>query len=122
METLGNFHFNLTYCPGCELLQADALSRIYVQLSKPDSALDLNWPMWYPLIKNNSYPMEVSSKTLEKLVKNKDKFKVEQGTVFRRTAMDFCQRLYLFLNRSKLNLGTTAILVTLAPQPPPVPL
>ena len=85
METLGNFHFNLTYRPGCELLQNDALSCIHVQQSKSDGALDPHWPMWYPLIKNNSYPLEVSSKTLEKLVKNKDKFKVEQGTVFRRT-------------------------------------
>ena len=41
--------------------------------------------MWYCALKNNSYLLEVSSKTLEKLVKNKDKFKVEQGTVFRRT-------------------------------------
>ena len=40
--------------------------------------------MWYPLIRNNDYPAEISSKTLEKLVKNKDKFKVDQGTVFRR--------------------------------------
>ena len=85
METLGNFNFNLTYCPGWELLQANALSRIYVQQSKSDGALDPNWPMWYPLIKNNSYLLEVSGKTLEKLVKNKDKFKVEQGTVFSRT-------------------------------------
>ena len=36
METLGNFNFNLTYRPGCELLQADALSRIYVQQRKSD--------------------------------------------------------------------------------------
>ena len=85
MESLGDFHFNLKYCPGCELLQADALSRIYVQQSKSDGALNPNWPMWYLLIKNNSYLLEVSSKTLEKLVKNKDKFKVEQGTVFKRT-------------------------------------
>ena len=115
METLGNFHFNLTYRPGHELLQADALSRIYVQQSKSDSALDPDWPMWYPLVKNNSYPLEVSSKTLEKLVKNKEKFKVDQGTVLGGRKMDFCQRLYLFLNGSKLYLGTTAILVTLAP-------
>ena len=84
METLGNFNFNLTYRPGCELLQANALSRIYVQQSKSDGALDPDWPMWYPLIRNNDYPAEISSKTLEKLVKNKDKFKVDQGTVFRR--------------------------------------
>ena len=85
MKTLDNFHFNLTYRPGCELLQADALSRIYVQQSKSDGALKPNWPMWYPLIKNNSYPLEVSGKTLEKLVKNKEKFKLKKGTVFRRT-------------------------------------
>ena len=85
METLSNFHFNLTYCPGCELLQADALSRIYVQQSKSDGALEPNWSMCYLLTKNNSYLLEVSGKTLKKLVKNKDKFKVEQGTVFRRT-------------------------------------
>ena len=84
METLGNFNFNLTYCPGCELLQANALSCIYVQQSKYDGALDPDCPMWYPLIRNNDYPAEISSKTLEKLFKNKDKFKVDQGTVFRR--------------------------------------
>ena len=85
METLGNFHFYSTYHPGCELLQAFALSHIQVQQSKSDGALDPNWPMWYLLIKNNSYLLEVSGKNMEKLVKNKEKFKVEQGTVFRRT-------------------------------------
>ena len=84
METLGNINFNLTYCSGCKLLQANALSRIYVQQSKSDSVLDPDWPMWYPLIRKIDYPAEISSKTLEKLVKNKDKLKVDQGTVFRR--------------------------------------
>ena len=115
METLGNFHFNLTYCSGCELLQADALSRIYVQQSKSDGALDPNWPMWCLLIKNNSYLSEVSSKTLEKLVKNKDKFKVDQGTVFRRTENGLLSAFVPVSQKSKLYLGTTAILVTLAP-------
>ena len=115
MEALGDFHFNLTYHPGCELLQADALSRIYIQQSKSDSALNPDWPMWYPLIKNNSYPLEVSSKTLEKLVKNKDKFKVEQGIVFRRTENGLFSAFVPVSQWSKLYLGITAILVTLAP-------
>ena len=71
--------------------------------------------MWYPLIKNNSYPLEVSGKNLEKLVKKKDKIKVEQGKRFRRTEYGLSSVLYLFLNGLKLYLGTTAILVTLAP-------
>ena len=37
--------------------------------------------MYYTLIKNDIYPTDVSNKTLEKLVKNKSKFKVDQGTV-----------------------------------------
>ena len=71
METLGNFHFNLTYHPGCELLQADALSCIYVQQSKSDGALDFNWPMVYPLIKNNSY--------LKSFLQNFGETRQEQG-------------------------------------------
>ena len=38
--------------------------------------------MWYPHIKNDNYPSEISIKALEKLVKNKSKFNVNQGTVF----------------------------------------
>ena len=38
--------------------------------------------MWYPLVKKENYPPEISGKTLKKLTKNKDKFKADQGTVF----------------------------------------
>ena len=41
--------------------------------------------MWYPHIKNNNYPSEISVKTLKKLVQNKSKFTVNQGTVFYKT-------------------------------------
>ena len=37
--------------------------------------------MYYALMKNNIYPTNVSNKTLEKLVKNKSKLKVNQGTM-----------------------------------------
>ena len=70
MELIGNFDFKLTYCPGRELLQADALSCIYVQELQSDGSLDPDWPMYYALMKNNIYPTDVSNKTLEKLVKN----------------------------------------------------
>ena len=81
MELIGNFDFKLTYRPGRELLQADALSRIYVQELQSDGSLDPDWPMYYALMKNDIYPTDVSNKTLEKLVKNKSKFKVNQKTV-----------------------------------------
>ena len=89
MKALGNFDFNLNYCPGCELLQANSLSRIYVQQRKSDSALDPEWPMWYTLDKNNKYPSELSGKMPEKLVKNKDKFKVDQVQYFLKQIMYF---------------------------------
>ena len=41
--------------------------------------------MWYPHIKNDNYPPEISVKTLKKLVKNKSNFVVNQGTVFHKT-------------------------------------
>ena len=47
MELIGNFGFKLTYRPGRELLQADALSRIYVQELQSDGSLDPDWPMYY---------------------------------------------------------------------------
>ena len=37
--------------------------------------------MCYALMKNNIYPTNVLNKTLKKLVKNKSKFRVNQGTV-----------------------------------------
>ena len=37
--------------------------------------------MHYALMKNDIHPTDVSNKTLEKLVKNKSKFKVDQRTV-----------------------------------------
>ena len=81
MELIGNFDFKLTYHPGCELLQANALSCIYVQELQSDGSLNPDWPMYYALMKNNIYPTDVLNKTLEKLVKNKSKFRVNQGTV-----------------------------------------
>lgn len=39
--------------------------------------------MWYSMIKKNSYPLKVYGKTVDSFVKNKYKFKVEQGTVVR---------------------------------------
>ena len=40
--------------------------------------------MWYLLIRNNYYPKEISRNTLEKLIKNKEKIKLDQRTVFKR--------------------------------------
>ena len=77
MEFIGNFDFKLTYRPGRELLQANALSHIYVQELQSDGSLNPDWPMYYALMKNNIYPTNVLNKTLEKLVKNKKKFKVD---------------------------------------------
>ena len=71
IELIVNFDFKLTYCPGCELLQAEALSCIYVQKLQSDGSLDPDWPMYYALMKNNIYPTDVSNKTLKKLVKIK---------------------------------------------------
>ena len=53
MEILGNFNFNIIYQPGLKLLQTNALLQIYIQQSTSDSDLDPDWPMWYPLVKNN---------------------------------------------------------------------
>ena len=72
IELIGNFDFRLTYRPGRELLQADALSCIYVQELQSDESLDPDWPMYYALMKNDIYPTDVSNKTLVKLVKNKN--------------------------------------------------
>ena len=81
MKLIVNFDFRLTYRPGRELLHANALSRIYVQEIQSDGSIDPDWPMYYALLKNNIYPTDVSNKTLEKLVNNKSKFKVDLGTV-----------------------------------------
>ena len=40
MELIGNYDFKLTYRPGHKLLQADALSCIYVQELQSDGLLD----------------------------------------------------------------------------------
>ena len=76
---IGNIDFELTYRLESELLQADNLSCIYVQELQSDGSLDPDWPMYYDLMRNDIYPTDVKNKTLEKLVKNKNKFKVDQG-------------------------------------------
>ena len=81
MKLTGNFDFKLTYRSGRELLQAKALSCIYVQELQSYGSLNPDWPMYYTLMKNDIYSTNVLNKTLEKLVKNKSKFKVNQGTV-----------------------------------------
>ena len=108
MELIGNFDFKLTYRPGRELLQADALSRIYVQELQSNGSLDPDWPMYYALMKNDIYPTDVSNKTLEKLVKNKSKFKVDQGTVCFKTEMDFWLPSFPCHNGLRQSSGTTA--------------
>ena len=81
MELLGNYNLSLTYCPGRELKQADALSRLYIQHAQSDGTLDPDWPMWYAHSDKGVYPSNVLTKTLEMLVKNRHKFKVDNGNV-----------------------------------------
>ena len=47
MEKLGNYNLTLHYCPGKELIQADALSRIYIQNAQVEGELSPEWPMLY---------------------------------------------------------------------------
>ena len=65
MELIGNFDFRLRYCPGSKLLQADALSRIYVQELQSDGSLDPDWPMSYALMKNNIILLMFQTRRLE---------------------------------------------------------
>ena len=95
---IGNFDFKLTYHPGSELLQAEALNCIYVQELQSDGSLDPDWPMYYALIEYDIYPTDVLNKTLEKLVKNRSKFKVDQGTVCFKTKDGLLAALYLCHN------------------------
>ena len=108
MELIGDFDFRLTYCPGCELLQADALSCIYVQELQSDGSLDPDWPMYYALMKNDIYPTDVLNKTLEKLVKNKSKDKVDQGTVCFKTEDRLLAAFIPVSQRVKPSSDTTA--------------
>ena len=56
MELLGNYNLTITYQPGCELVQADALSHIYIQNSKAEGELDPDWPMVYTHSEKGVYP------------------------------------------------------------------
>ena len=76
MEFLGNFNYTLTYCLGCELVQADTLSCLYTIHILSVTNIDSDWTIWYTHVKNNNYPSNIHGLTLEKLVNNKDKFKV----------------------------------------------
>ena len=75
MELIGSFDFRLTYHPGRKLLQADALTCIYVQILQYDGPLDPDWPMHYALITNDIHPNDVLNKTL----KNWSRIKVRSG-------------------------------------------
>ena len=77
MELLSNFNFNLIYCPSHKLIQVNAISYIYIQKLKLDGEFDPDQPIQYPLMKKENYYPEISDKTLKKLIKNKDKFKVK---------------------------------------------
>ena len=77
MKLIVNFDFRLTYHPGCELLQADALSCICVQELQSDGSLDPDWPMYYALMKNNII-IQHFKQNAQKLVKNKSKFLADQ--------------------------------------------
>ena len=47
MELLGNFNLNLTYHPGKELLQVNALLWLYIHNAQAKGDLDPDWPMLY---------------------------------------------------------------------------
>ena len=64
--------------------------------------------MWYLLVKKEKYPLKIFSKTLEKLVKKKDKFKIKQETVFYKEEINFWQHSYQLHSMLKLSSGTTA--------------
>ena len=64
--------------------------------------------MYYALMKNNIYPTDVSKKTLEKLVKNKSKFKVGQGTVSFKTEDGLLAAFIPVLQQVKTSSDTTA--------------
>ena len=95
MEILGNYNLQIVYRPGRELIQADALSRIYIQNSKSEGELDPDWSMCYAHSEKGKYPTDISAKTLETLVKNKDLFKTFSGVVTRKLAITFGSRTYL---------------------------
>ena len=108
MELIGNFDFKLTYHPGRELLQANALSCIYVQELQSDGSLDPDWPMYYALIKNNIYPTNVLNRTLEKLIKNKSNSRWTKEPCASKRKIDFWLLSFPCHNGLKQSSGTTA--------------
>ena len=76
MKFIGDFNYTLTYCLGCKLVQVDALLHLYTTHLLSVTNIDSYQPMWYAYIKNDNYLNNIPETTLEKLIDNKDKFKV----------------------------------------------
>ena len=118
MEILGNYNLNVTYLPDWELVQADALSRIYIQNSKSEGELDPDWPIIYAHGEKGIYPSNLSPKTLETVIANKQLFRVDNGNILRKvdnnvwvTYISTSQRIETIL-RYHRDLGHTRFIIS----------
>lgn len=84
IEFLGNYNLIIQHCSRKDILNADALFKLFIRSSTGDKVLNPNWPMIYNFILKQELPPGTLPKSRDMVIQNKHLFPNEKGDILRR--------------------------------------